>query len=129
MRCFADDGRSIRQSMATIRCSLPSLSSAAVDKACLSRYTHLMRVVQLRLLLAIILVLSGATVIVGLNLGSDADALSLQSRTQTLRANPEEQTLTSASLPSSVLHSSRTDSKIAPRSCASVIDLVCILRC
>jgi hypothetical protein len=88
-----------------------------------------MRVVELRLLLALILVLSGATVIVGLNLGADADPMTFQGRTQPLRANPEKKTLISVWFPSSALQPSRTDSEIAARSCASVIDLACILRC
>jgi hypothetical protein len=88
-----------------------------------------MCVVELRLLLALILVLLGATFIVGLNLGDDADRMTLQGRTQPVRANPEETTLTSVGRPSSALHRSRADSEIAPRSWATVIDLVCVLRC
>jgi hypothetical protein len=85
-------------------------------------------VVELRLLLALILVLLGATVIGGLNL-EDADTMALQRHTQPLRATPKEKTLTPLGLPSSALHPSRTDSEIALRSGASVIDLLGVLRC
>jgi hypothetical protein len=88
-----------------------------------------MRVVELRLLLALILVLLGATVIFGLNLGDDTDAMTLQGRTQPLPVNGEEKALISVGRPSSTLHRSRTDSEGTPRSSASVIDLVCVLRC
>ena len=88
-----------------------------------------MRVVELRLLLALILVLLGATAVVGFNLGDDADTMALQGQTQPLGANPEKKTLTSVVPPTSALHPSRTDSEIAPRSCAAVIGLVCVLRC
>ena len=88
-----------------------------------------MRVIELRLLLALILVLLGATIVVGLNLVDDADTMTLQARTQPLRANPEEKTLTSVGLTTSAPHPSRTDSEIALRSGVSMIDLVCVLRC
>ena len=88
-----------------------------------------MRVVELRFLLALILVLLGATFIFGLNLEYDADTMTLQGRTQPLPANLEEKTLTSEGLPSSPVHPSRRDSEVAPRSCAAVIDLGCVLRC
>jgi hypothetical protein len=88
-----------------------------------------MRVVELRLLLALIVVLLGATVMVGLNVGDDADTMTLQAQTQPLRANPNQKILSSAGLPSSALHPSRADSGTAPRTCASMIDLVCVLRC
>ena len=90
-----------------------------------------MRAVELRLLLALVLVLLGATVIFGLNLGDDADTMTLQGRTRLLRVNREENTFTSASVerPSSTLNRSRTDSEMTLRSCGSVIDLVCVLRC
>ena len=86
-----------------------------------------MRVVEPRLLLALILVLLGATVIVGLNLEDDADTMILQGQMQPLRADAEKKTLNS--VPSSTLNPSRTGSEIVPRSGASVIDLVCVLRC
>jgi hypothetical protein len=85
-----------------------------------------MHVVERRVLLALVLVLLGATVIVGLSLGDD-DTMVLQGQNQPLRANPEERILNSVGLPA--LHPSRTDSEIAPRSNASVIDLVRVLRC
>ena len=88
-----------------------------------------MRVVELRLLLALILALLGATVVVGFNFGDDADTMTLQGQTQPLRANPEEKTLASVRVMSSALHPSRADPEIVPRSGASVIDLVCVLRC
>jgi hypothetical protein len=93
-----------------------------------------MRAVEPRLLLALILVLLGATVIVGLNLGDDDSQMALERemqalQTQPLRTNSEEKTLASVRLPSSAPRPSRTDSEIALRSCASVIDLVCVLRC
>ena len=88
-----------------------------------------MRVVELKPLLALILVLLGATVIFGLNLGDDTDAMTLQGRTQPLPVNGEEKALISVGRPSSTLHRSRTDSEGTPHSSASVIDLVCVLRC
>jgi hypothetical protein len=88
-----------------------------------------MRVVELRLLLALILVLLGATVIVDLNLGDDSDTMTLQVRTQSLRVSLKEKTLTSVGRPSSALNPSRTNSEIARRSCVSLIDLACVLRC
>ena len=89
-----------------------------------------MRVIELRLLLALILVLLGATVSFGLNLGDDAaDRMTLQDPTQRLRGNPEEKILTPVRLTSSARPPSRTDSAIARRSSTSVIDLVRALRC
>jgi hypothetical protein len=88
-----------------------------------------MRVFELRFLLALILVLLGATVIVGLNLGDDDDTMALQGQTQRLLANPTEKTLTSVGLTSSTPRPSRADSEIAVRSGASTIDLVRVLRC
>ena len=104
------------------------LSSVAVDKVAQPRYTNPMRVFEPRLLLPLILVLLGATIIVGLNLEDDADPMILQGQMQPLRANPEDKTLASVGS-SSALHPSRTDSEIVPRSGTSVIDLVCVLRC
>lgn len=101
----------------------------AFDKVGQPRYTDLMRVVELRLLLALILVLFGATGFVGLNVGDDDNPMAVQGQKQRQRADSEEKALTSVELPSSALHPSRTDSKIAPRSCASVLDLVCVRRC
>jgi hypothetical protein len=88
-----------------------------------------MRFLKLRLLLALILVLLGAAVIVDLNLGDDTDTMTLKGRTQPLRVNLEEKTLTSVGRPSPALDPSRTNSDIALRSCVSVIDLACVLRC
>ena len=85
--------------------------------------------VELRLLLALLLVLLGATVIVDLNLGDDADTMTLQGRTQPLRVNLDEKTQISVGRPSPPLDPSRTNSKIAPRSGVSVSDLACVLRC
>jgi hypothetical protein len=87
-----------------------------------------MCVVELRLLLALVLVLLGATVIVGLNFEDDDDTIALPGQTQTLRANSEEEIRSSVEIPSSALRPSRTDSEIAPRPRASVIDVV-VLRC
>ena len=105
------------------------LSSLPVDKVGPPRYTRLMRVVELRVLLALVLVLLGTMVIVGLNLGDDADTMTLQGQTRPLRSNHQEKPLSAVRLPSWALHPSRTDSETAPRLCASVIDLVCVLRC
>jgi hypothetical protein len=88
-----------------------------------------MRGFQLRLLLALVLVLLGATLIVGINLDDDDSTMALVRQTQPLCANPEEKSLTAVGLPSSAQHPSPPDSEIAPRSGASVIDLVCVLRC
>lgn len=88
-----------------------------------------MRVFELRLLLAIVLVLLGATVIIGLSFGEDDDTMAMVCQTQPLRANPEEKVSTSVELPSSALHPSRPESEITARTSASVIDLVCVLRC
>jgi hypothetical protein len=85
--------------------------------------------VELRLLLALILVLLGATVIVDLNPGDDADRMTLQGRTQPLCVNLDEKTQASVGRPSPALDPSHTNSDIAPRSCVSVIDLACVLRC
>ena len=87
-----------------------------------------MRMVGLRLLLVLILVLLGATVIV-VNLGDDTDTMTLQGRTQPLRVNLDEETQASVGRPSLAPDSSRTNSKIAPRSGVSVSDLACVLRC
>ncbi len=88
-----------------------------------------MRAAQLRLLLALVLVLLGATVIVGLNLGDDDTMMAMQGQTQTLRAKPEDKIAPSIGLVSSVSHQSRTQSEIALRPGVSVIDLVHVLRC
>jgi hypothetical protein len=88
-----------------------------------------MRGFQLRLLLALVLVLLGATVIVGVNLDDDDSTMALVRQTQPLCAHAEEEPLTSVRLSSSAQHLSPPDSEIAPRSSASVIDLVCVLRC
>ena len=112
------------------RCCPPSLSSVAVDKVGGARYTELMRLVELRLLLVLVLVLLGATVMVGLNLGDNDNTMAVQNQTQPLRARPEETTLISSiGLPSSAPHPSHRDPEISPRSDASVIALVCVLRC
>jgi hypothetical protein len=110
-------------------CVPPSLSSVRLTKVGQPRYTDFMRVVELRFLLALILVLLGATFIVGLNLGDDTDTMTLQGRTRRLPVNPEEKALASGGRQSSALHRLRTDSEGVPRSGASVIDLVCTLRC
>jgi hypothetical protein len=79
--------------------------------------------------LALILMLLGATVIVGLNFEDDADTMTLQGRTQRLRVNLQKKTLSLVGRPSPNLDPSRTSSEIAPRSSASLIDFACILRC
>src|SRR4029077_2639371 len=79
-----------------------------------------MRVVEIRLLLAIVLVLLGATVIIGLGFGEDDDTMAMVCQTQPLRANPEEKVSNSVELPSSALHPSRPESEITVRTSASV---------
>jgi hypothetical protein len=88
-----------------------------------------MRVVELRLLLAIVVVALGATLIVSLNFGEDGDTMALVCQTQPLHVNPEERSRTSLDGPTSATRPSRTESEITVRSSASVIDLVCVLRC
>ena len=87
-----------------------------------------MRVVELRFLPVLILALVGATFIFGLNLLEDADTTTVPGP-QPLHGNLGEKPLTSVGLASSLLHPSRTDSEDAPRTCAPVTDLVCVLRC
>jgi hypothetical protein len=110
-------------------CSLPSLVSVRLTRWASHAIPEFMRMVELRLLLALLLVLLGATVIVDLNLGDDADTMTLQSRTQPLRVNLDEKTQISVGRPSPPLDPSRTNSDIAPRTCVSVMDLACVLRC
>jgi hypothetical protein len=86
-----------------------------------------MRLDELRLLLALVLVLVGATVIVGVDLESDAAMMPLRVQKQPLGANSEQQFATFAGKRSSTIHGSRADSGIVPRS--SSADLVHILRC
>jgi hypothetical protein len=93
-----------------------------------------MRVVELRLLLAIVVVLLGATLIVGLNFGEDDDPMALVCQTQPLHVNAEERSRSSLDLLTSDLLTSaprpaRTESEITAGTSASVIDLVCVLRC
>jgi len=88
-----------------------------------------MRLVELRLLLLLILVLIGATVIVGADLENDAAMIPMRIRTQTPGANPERQSATSGKQSSSSVRQSRADAEIAARSGPSVIDLVHVLRC
>jgi hypothetical protein len=93
-----------------------------------------MRVIELRLLLAIVVVLLGATLIVGLNFGEDDDAMALLCQTQPLHVNSDERGRTSLALstpdrPTSAPRRSSTKSDVAARTGASVIDLVCVRRC
>jgi hypothetical protein len=107
----------------------PSLASVRLTKRASHAIPEFVRMVELRLLLALILVLLGATVVVDLSLGDDADTMALQGQTQPLRVNLDEKTPASVGRPSPALDSSRTNPDIAPRSCVSVIDLACVLRC
>ena len=118
-----------RRSNITLTSSRASLASVRLTRWASHAIPEFMRMVELRLLLALILVLLGGTVIIDLNLGNDADTMTLQGRTQPLRVNLEEKTLTSVGRPSPALDAPRTNSDIAPRSCVSVIDLACVLRC
>lgn len=87
-----------------------------------------MRVVELRFLPLLILALVGAMFIFGLSLSEDADTTTVPGPKR-LHGRLDEKPLTSVGLPSSLLHPSRTDSEVAPRTCAPVTDLVCVLRC
>ena len=61
-----------------MRCLFSPFDSwVGVDKVGRPRYKESMRGVELRLLLAIVVVLLGATLIVGLNFGEDDDAMAL----------------------------------------------------
>jgi hypothetical protein len=86
-----------------------------------------MRRVELRLLLSLILVLVGAIVLVGLNVEYDADRMILHSQTQL--ANEEQKSLASVGILPSALPAPRTDLEIVRPVAASLIILVCILRC
>ena len=93
-----------------------------------------MRVIELRLLLAIVVVLMGATLIVGLNFGEDDDAVALLCQAQPLHVHPDERGRTSLALPTtdrptSAPRRASTKSDVTARSGASVIDRVCVRRC
>jgi len=88
-----------------------------------------MRAVEFRLLLAIVVVMLGATLIVGLNFSEDDDPMALVCQTQPMHVNSEERSCASLDGPTSAPPPSRTESEITIHSSASVIDLVCVLRC
>jgi hypothetical protein len=109
-------------------------SWVGVDKVSGPRYKESMRGVELRLLLAIVVVLLGATLIVGLNFGEDDDAVALLCQAQPLHVHPDERGRTSLALPTtdrptSAPRRSSTKSDVTARTGASVIDLVCVRRC
>ena len=87
-----------------------------------------MRVFELRLLLAIILVLLGATVFLGMSLEDNSESVVLQNQTPPSHLNQQEKVLASER-PASDLYLSRPTSEAVSRILRVSPDLVLILRC
>ncbi len=98
-----------------------------VDKARPRRYTERMRSFRLRLLLAIVLVVVGATVFVGMSLEDNAESL-VQSQRPASHLDRRGEVLVRKPAASN-LHSSRAASETVSRLIRVSLDLVPILRC